>query len=101
MRTGLLSAQPSLTADLRELAEGVAKDPKAFAYGIGLENTEGCTGARVFFSGTDKKTGDKLWSVGCTDGRDFMVTLHRDSITFLDCKMLWLVAKVRCYEKLD
>ena len=58
---------------------------------------------RTFIAGTDKRTNTTFVSVGCVDGHDYQVSGRPDrgSTRVLSCSMLYAVAKVRCFERLE
>lgn len=57
---------------------------------------------RKMFSGSDAR-GNAMWSVGCSNGKSFMVMLKNDrqgSTTVLDCPTLQKVSGQKCFTKL-
>ncbi len=63
---------------------------------------EGCVGDRAFYMGMHKQ--ESMWSVGCTNGRSYMVKLAADALgssEVLECSTLRAIAHVNCFVKLS
>ncbi len=58
---------------------------------------------RTFIAGTDGRTNTTFVSVGCSDGHSYQVsgTPEAGSTRVLGCSMLYAVAKLRCFERLE
>src|SRR5207248_8760943 len=58
---------------------------------------------RTFIAGTDRRTNTTFVSVQCSDGHSYQVSGSREpgSTRVLGCPMLYAVAKVRCFERLQ
>ena len=58
---------------------------------------------RTFFQG-QASDGTANWSVGCSNGRSYAVSLFNDSqgsTKVLDCRLLKAVAQIDCFKKLE
>ncbi len=58
---------------------------------------------RTFVAGTNKSTNTTFVSVGCVDGHNYQVSGSPEpgSTRVLGCSMLYAVAKLRCFERLE
>ena len=64
---------------------------------------EGCTGNRAFYMGSSPKDRSAFWSVGCANGKSYLVQVNADatgSTTVLECSVYKLVTKLSCFTKL-
>jgi len=62
-----------------------------------------CDGQRAFFMGLSPADNEALWSIQCSGGKAYEVSLAADSVgssKVLDCETLRTLAKVNCFEKL-
>jgi hypothetical protein len=77
--------------------------PGERALALGKIVDEKCVGKDAFYMGMGKDL-SAYWSVRCLNGRSYEVEIHPDargSTKVLDCRLLWTVAKVKCFKKLD
>jgi hypothetical protein len=57
---------------------------------------------RTFVAGRNRQNpGSLIVSVACADGHAYQLTQDAKEVKVLDCGMLYAVAKVRCFERLD
>jgi len=62
-----------------------------------------CDGQRAFFMGLSPGDNEALWSIQCSGGKAYEVSLAADSVgssKVLDCETLRTLANVNCFEKL-
>jgi hypothetical protein len=85
-----------------EGADGLLTAKAASDAAIYVRAAVPCAEKRVFFNGTDGKTGDAFWSLQCTDGTGYLVELEPDvegSTTVTRCSTLSATADIKCFEK--
>jgi hypothetical protein len=79
-------------------------DPDARAAALGLAAGDGCRGTDSFFMGMNSKDNSAYWSVRCTNGKSYQVSIDANatgSTSVMDCDLLKTVAKISCFAKLD
>jgi hypothetical protein len=77
--------------------------PSDQATSLGKSVGEGCVGDYAFFMGMAKDK-NVFWSVRCTNGKSYEVMISPDaygSTKVLECDVLQLFTKIRCFEKLQ
>jgi len=77
--------------------------PSDQATSLGKSVGEGCVGNYAYFMGIARDTRNVFWSVRCTNGKSYEVMISPDatgSTRVLECDVLQLVTKIRCFEKL-
>jgi len=70
---------------------------------LGVAVEDNCVGDRAFYMGWNHADQSAYWSVRCTDGHEYAVSIESDSVgstQVLDCSMLKVVAKVNCFQTL-
>ena len=97
-RTRTASGTGNVTHSL--LLARTARERASF---LGRAAGEGCVGKRAFYVGMTK---DQIafWSVGCTNGVSYMVSINPDAVGSTDvveCSFLRFVADVRCFVKFE
>jgi hypothetical protein len=78
--------------------------PSDQATSLGKSVGEGCVGNYAYFMGMARDTRNVFWSVRCTNGKSYEVMISPDatgSTRVLECDVLQLVTKIRCFEKLQ
>ena len=78
--------------------------PNDQATSLGKSVGEGCVGNYAYFMGMARDTRNAFWSVRCTNGKSYEVMITPDasgSTKVLECDVLQLVTKIRCFEKLQ
>src|SRR5262245_46655719 len=82
----------------------LASKPEERAKRLGNAVGEGCVGKTTFYGGigtTGFAKNKAFWSVRCTDGSAFMVTIEPDgSSKVMDCKLLKAMNAGECFKKL-
>jgi hypothetical protein len=71
---------------------------------LGMAVQEGCIGRRAFYMGSYTKDNRAFWSVGCSNGKEYEVTILSDAIgttTVTDCSFLRIVGHMNCFEKVN
>jgi hypothetical protein len=79
----------------------LTKDGQASALGVVIG--EGCVGRRAFYMGSSPSDHSAFWSVGCKNGKSYLVQVFADakgSTSVLDCGAYRLTTKMRCFEKI-
>jgi hypothetical protein len=79
----------------------LTEDEQASALGVVIG--EGCVGRRAFYMGSSPADHSALWSVGCKNGKSYLVRVFADatgSSSILDCDVHTLTTKMRCFEKI-
>jgi hypothetical protein len=59
---------------------------------------------RTFYQGTAKSTNTAMWSVECSNGRSYSISMMNNatgSTRLLDCRVIKAVAKIDCFTRLD
>jgi len=57
-----------------------------------------------FFMGMDPKDNSAFWSVRCTNGKSYEISIEANatgSTKVVDCALMAAVAKINCFKKLD
>jgi hypothetical protein len=70
---------------------------------LGKSVGEGCVGTYAYFMGMAPDTRNVFWSVRCTNAKSYEVMISPDATgttKVLECNVLQLVTKSRCFEKL-
>lgn len=65
---------------------------------------EKCVGSEAFFMGMYKNEHSAFWSVRCTNGASYAVSIEANatgSTKVLDCRLLRSVAGVSCFTKFN
>jgi hypothetical protein len=104
-------SQQSIPSASRNVSTGnVANDilaklpaPEQAAY-LGKVTNEGCLGKRAFYMGTSPADNSALWSVGCKNGKSYVVQINADasgSTKVLECGLYKAVTKMNCFTKLS
>src|SRR5207247_11019754 len=81
----------------------LTQSPSGQATFLGKSVGEGCVGSYAYFMGMAKDK-NVFWSVRCTNGKSYEVMISPDvygSTKVLECDVLQLVTKTRCFEKLQ
>jgi hypothetical protein len=63
-----------------------------------------CRGNAAFFRGMNPKDNEAYWSVRCTNGKSYEVTIEANATgdtNVVNCSILKAVADADCFEKLD
>jgi hypothetical protein len=79
----------------------LTKNGQASALGVVIG--EGCVGRRAFYMGSSPSDHSAFWSVGCTNGKSYLVQVFADATgrtSVLDCGVYRLTTKMRCFEKI-
>lgn len=101
----LMKSSP-VTSNRRQPASMFEGDPSDYgAYQRAIVSAgEPCERVnRTFNAGTDNRTGTTFVSVGCSGGHDYQVsgTGEAGSTRVLTCSMLYMITKLRCFERLQ
>jgi hypothetical protein len=79
----------------------LTKDGQAAA--LGAVTGEGCVGRRAFYMGSSPADHSAFWSVGCKNGKSYLVQVFADvkgRTSVLDCGVYRLTTKMRCFQKI-
>jgi len=63
-----------------------------------------CTGKEAFFMGLNPKDNEAYWSVRCTNGKSYEISIKADATghtSVVDCAIMKAMADVDCFAKLD
>ena len=74
------------------------------ASNLGKVVSEGCVGKRAFYMGTSPTDHSAFWSLGCKNGKNYLVQINADatgSTKVLDCSVYKAVAKMSCFTKIS
>jgi hypothetical protein len=82
-------------------------DPAARAAALGTvvgSTGDRCKGTESFFMGMSPKDNSALWSVRCSTGKSYEISIDADATgttSVMDCSILKAVADVDCFARLD
>jgi hypothetical protein len=73
------------------------------ATALGAVTGEGCVGRRAFYMGSSRTDHSAFWSVGCKNGKSYLVQVFADAkgkTSVLDCGVYKLTTMMRCFQKI-
>lgn len=98
------SASPSMSTGNEANDRMLALPESEQASNLGKVVNEGCVGKRAFYMGTSPTDHSAFWSVGCKNGKKYLVQIEADatgSTKVLECGLYKAVTKMSCFTKLD
>ena len=92
------------TGQVNEAQNRLSAMPKSEqAAALALAAGEGCVGSRAFYMGSAPTDRSAFWSIGCKNGKSYLVQIFADSTgstKVLDCTLYKKVTKLSCFQKL-
>lgn len=77
--------------------------PSQQAANLGVAVEEGCLGKRAFFMGMNLEDHSAFWSVGCNNGKSYLVQIFANSTgstKVLSCDAYHAMTKMSCFKKM-